>query len=149
MKLQPRSGLLLKCIILIARLLQLVWDYLLLLSFSQPQEIESPDYADELTVTRYENYKNTEFEDSSVECAVCLCSIDEGAEVRELRCYHLYHRVCLDKWVRHGHTTCPLCRNSLKPPQLAVDLHQAEEDAMLVNFYAPRSRDDCCTSRLQ
>ncbi|CAI9768059.1 unnamed protein product [Fraxinus pennsylvanica] len=116
MKLQPRSVVLLKCIILIARLLQFAWDYLLLQSFFQPQEIESPGYAAELTVTRFENDTNAEFGDSSVECAVCLCRIDEGAEVRELRCNHLYHRVCLDKWVRHGRGTCPLCRNNLNPP---------------------------------
>ncbi|KAL2559123.1 RING/U-box superfamily protein [Forsythia ovata] len=113
MRLQLRSVVLMKFIILIARVLQWAWDNLLLQSFFQPCEIELRDYVDDLTVTRYENNNNAEFGDSSVECAVCLCRIDEGDEVRELRCKHLYHRVCLDRWVRHGHRTCPLCRNNL------------------------------------
>ncbi|KAL2542761.1 RING-H2 finger protein ATL3-like [Abeliophyllum distichum] len=142
MRLQPRSVLLMKCIILIARLLKWAWDYVLLQSFFQPCEIELRDNVDDLAATRYENNNNAEFGDSSVECVVCLCRIDEGAEVRELRCKHLYHRVCLDRWVRHGHRTCPLCRNNLKPPQLAVDLHHTESNEILVNFSATRSRDD-------
>ncbi|KAL2559124.1 putative RING finger protein C57A7.09-like [Forsythia ovata] len=108
--LQPRSGVL-KYIILIASLLQRAWDYLLPQSFFQPQEIKFPDNIDDLVVTRYEKMNNAK-------CAVCLCRIDEGDEVKELGCNHLFHRVCLDRWVRYGHMTCPLCRNNLKPPQL-------------------------------
>ncbi|CAA2977445.1 E3 ubiquitin- ligase RHA2B-like [Olea europaea subsp. europaea] len=50
--------------------------------------------------------------------------IDDGDEIRELGCNHLFHRVCLDRWLGYGHMTCPLCRNNVKPPQLAVDSHQ-------------------------
>ncbi|KAL2542770.1 RING-type domain-containing protein [Abeliophyllum distichum] len=110
MRLHPRSGVW-KYIFLIASLLHRAWDYLLPQSFFQPQEIELPDNVDDLVVTHYENINNAE-------CAVCLCSIDEGDEVKELGCNHLFHRVCLDRWVRYGHTTCPLCRNNLKPRQL-------------------------------
>ncbi|KAL2559092.1 putative RING finger protein C57A7.09-like [Forsythia ovata] len=110
-----------KSIILIARLMQWAWDYLLLQYFFQPREIfELPDYeVDHLTIKRY----TIKFGDlSAVECAVCLCGIVGGDEVRELGCNHLYHRVCLDKWVRYGHGTCPLCRDNLNPParQLAA-----------------------------
>ncbi|KAL2559088.1 putative RING finger protein C57A7.09-like [Forsythia ovata] len=109
-----------KSIFLTARLMQWAWDYILLQYFFQPHEIfELPYYEiDHLTITRY----TAEFGDSSVECAVCLRGIVGGDEVRELGCNHLYHRVCLDRWVRYGHRTCPLCRNNLKPrvPQLAA-----------------------------
>ncbi|KAL2492575.1 brassinosteroid-responsive RING-H2 [Abeliophyllum distichum] len=132
MRLQPRSAVM-KLIILTAYVLQWIWDYLLLQSFFQPPRIyELPDNVDDLTVTRHENNNNAECGDSSVECAVCLCMIDEGDEVRELRCNHIYHRVCLDRWVRHGLRTCPLCRNNLKPPQLEADLQQAEADVILL-----------------
>ena len=36
------------------------------------------------------------------ECAVCLCAIEEGDEVPELRCRHVFHRGCLDEWVDRG-----------------------------------------------
>lgn len=47
-------------------------------------------------------------------CAVCLSSLEEEDEVRELcNCFHVFHKDCLDKWVHCGQTTCPLCRSSL------------------------------------
>ncbi|CAI9768067.1 unnamed protein product [Fraxinus pennsylvanica] len=115
MRLQPNS-VLLKYIILIACQLEWAWDYLHLQSFQPREIVELPDCVDDLTVTSYENNHNATRGDSSVECAVCLCRIDEGNEVKELGCNHLYHRVCIDLWVRYGHRTCPLCRVNLKPP---------------------------------
>ncbi|KAG6651252.1 hypothetical protein CIPAW_06G097500 [Carya illinoinensis] len=52
-------------------------------------------------------------EEDQVECAVCLCKIEEGEEIRELRCDHIFHRVCLDRWLGYNRATCPLCRDSL------------------------------------
>ena len=46
---------------------------------------------------------------------VCLCKIGEGEEIRQLRCDHLFHRVCLDRWLGYKRLTCPLCRGSLFP----------------------------------
>uniref|UniRef100_A0ACD5XL26 Uncharacterized protein n=1 Tax=Avena sativa TaxID=4498 RepID=A0ACD5XL26_AVESA len=47
-------------------------------------------------------------------CVFCLSGIEEGDEVRVLRCLHLFHRCCLDRWMaaRPG-ATCPLCRGEL------------------------------------
>ncbi|KAJ9708049.1 hypothetical protein PVL29_000219 [Vitis rotundifolia] len=48
-------------------------------------------------------------EEGEEECVVCLCKIEGGEEIRELRCDHLFHRVCQDRWLQYKHTTCPLC----------------------------------------
>ncbi|KAH9320173.1 hypothetical protein KI387_021942, partial [Taxus chinensis] len=53
-----------------------------------------------------------------VECAVCLCKIEEGDQIRELSCSLFFHRNCLVKWLDHQQTTCPLCRFSLIPEEL-------------------------------
>ncbi|CAI9768062.1 unnamed protein product [Fraxinus pennsylvanica] len=132
-----QQSVVLNYIVLIASQLKWAMNYLLLQSFFLPCGIELKDYVDDLAVTRYENNNN-----NNAECAVCLCRIDEGDDVRELRCKHLYHRVCIDRWLGYGHKTCPLCRNNLKPPQMAADLHQAE--VILINFCAARSRDGRC-----
>ncbi|KAF8028071.1 hypothetical protein BT93_E0861 [Corymbia citriodora subsp. variegata] len=51
-------------------------------------------------------------------CAVCLSSIEERDEVRELsNCSHAFHRECLDRWVDCNRVTCPLCRSLLYPPK--------------------------------
>ncbi|CAI0456063.1 unnamed protein product [Linum tenue] len=55
--------------------------------------------------------------EESPECAVCLSKVEEGDQVRELSCRHVFHRVCLDRWCQSSFTrrcpTCPLCRRSL------------------------------------
>ncbi|KAL3738438.1 hypothetical protein ACJRO7_019902 [Eucalyptus globulus] len=49
-------------------------------------------------------------------CAVCLSSIEERDEVRELsNCSHAFHRECLDRWVDYNQATCPLCGSLLFP----------------------------------
>ncbi|KAH7677476.1 Zinc finger RING/FYVE/PHD-type protein [Dioscorea alata] len=50
---------------------------------------------------------------SEVECVVCMATISNGEEIRELKCRHLFHKACLDGWLEHGQATCPLCRSSL------------------------------------
>lgn len=48
-----------------------------------------------------------------VECAVCLCTIGEGDDdIKGLRCQHVFHRVCLERWFGYGQLSCPLCRRS-------------------------------------
>ncbi|KAF0907588.1 hypothetical protein E2562_018395 [Oryza meyeriana var. granulata] len=69
------------------------------------------------------------------ECVVCLSGIEEGDEVRELRCRHLFHRGCLDQWlVARPPATCPLCRCRLltSPAEDADD----EEDSDMVLLMA-------------
>lgn len=58
---------------------------------------------------------------SEEECAVCLCKIIQGEEIRELRCAHPFHKACLDRWTDLNHTTCPICRSFLAPPISAAE----------------------------
>ncbi|XP_068344953.1 RING-H2 finger protein ATL65-like [Pyrus communis] len=58
-------------------------------------------------------------------CAVCLCQLEMGDEVREMRnCCHVFHTECIDRWLEYNdrhhhhhdednHKTCPLCRTPL------------------------------------
>uniref|UniRef100_A0A0D9UZD6 RING-type domain-containing protein n=1 Tax=Leersia perrieri TaxID=77586 RepID=A0A0D9UZD6_9ORYZ len=53
---------------------------------------------------------------AAVDCVFCLSRVDDGEEVRELRCRHVFHRACLDAWLALPRATCPLCRDCLVPP---------------------------------
>jgi hypothetical protein len=89
------------------------------LAFAGPSELERPEAAEcstelrdgELPVARYGEQCGVEQERC---CVFCLSGIEEGDEVRVLRCRHLFHRRCLDRWLaaRPG-ATCPLCRGKL------------------------------------
>ncbi|CAL5191006.1 unnamed protein product [Lathyrus oleraceus] len=52
-------------------------------------------------------------EEEYVDCAVCLCKIGEGEVIRVLRCEHVFHKDCIDKWISIKNSTCPLCRESV------------------------------------
>jgi hypothetical protein len=42
-------------------------------------------------------------------CAICLNSVRE-TRVNTLRCGHIFHTHCLEKWKEKGNITCPTCR---------------------------------------
>ncbi|CAE7214865.1 ATL36 [Symbiodinium sp. CCMP2592] len=42
------------------------------------------------------------------QCMVCLCPFDDD-EVRRLPCGHVFHRNCIDEWLRRC-TDCPICK---------------------------------------
>ncbi|WOL13251.1 putative E3 ubiquitin-protein ligase RHA1A [Canna indica] len=69
-------------------------------------------------------------------CAVCLYEFEPADEVRRMsNCRHVFHRLCVDRWLEHGQSTCPLCRAPLVPG----DLHPAtdNEEDNLYSFALP------------
>lgn len=52
---------------------------------------------------------------SCQECPVCLTEFEPDAEINNLSCGHVFHILCLEKWVTYWHVTCPLCRNYMLP----------------------------------
>lgn len=103
--------MLLKYLKLVCTQLKWVLEFLLYHPFNnlharQPQE--SPILITEEDVKIW--HPHGEGEEEEEDCAVCLSKIGEGEEVRVLRCDHIFHRDCLDKWVGFRNPTCPLCR---------------------------------------
>ncbi|VDO95688.1 unnamed protein product [Heligmosomoides polygyrus] len=48
-------------------------------------------------------------ENEAERCTVCLCEFETGEEVRNLRCTHIFHVNCIDKWLVYN-KKCPVCR---------------------------------------
>merc|ERR1712096_190759 len=44
-------------------------------------------------------------------CCICLGDFEKGESVRELDCNHLFHKECVDTWLRQNRR-CPLCKQS-------------------------------------
>ncbi|XP_077227653.1 E3 ubiquitin-protein ligase ATL41-like [Tasmannia lanceolata] len=70
-------------------------------------------------------YKRTDQpDDSGVECAVCLGSLEENEMARLLpNCKHMFHVQCIDMWL-YSHSTCPICRTGAEP-QARVELGES------------------------
>ncbi|KAF8399206.1 hypothetical protein HHK36_015071 [Tetracentron sinense] len=106
------------CSLLTRTHLKLAWNSL----FNRPHidkssEHDIPKTGKELGTSRFKYMPESVQE---VECPVCLCKIEEGEEIRELRCDHFFHRVCLDRWLGYPNATCPICRGSEAPPRIMV-----------------------------
>uniref|UniRef100_K3YZR6 RING-type E3 ubiquitin transferase n=1 Tax=Setaria italica TaxID=4555 RepID=K3YZR6_SETIT len=59
-------------------------------------------------------------------CAVCLEDVQCGEAVRRLpACEHLFHKECVDMWLR-SQTTCPLCRRDVACAEKTVTAGAAQ-----------------------
>ncbi|AQK70414.1 E3 ubiquitin-protein ligase ATL6 [Zea mays] len=55
-------------------------------------------------------YKQQSDGEPSKYCAICLADVDKEEAAKQLPlCLHVFHRHCIDQWLR-GHSTCPICR---------------------------------------
>ena len=56
-----------------------------------------------------------EYELTMEECPICLEPMVVGLV---LRCQHIFHEACIDKWSAVD-DSCPVCRTSLKAPRVS------------------------------
>ncbi|WRX28195.1 zinc finger protein, partial [Theobroma cacao] len=111
--------------------LKWAWNFLLHYSLFP---YHMPGIGEDLKLGRC-NYYKQESGEEVVECAICLCNIDDDDEIRELRCDHLFHKVCLDRWIGYRNSTCPICRSCMTPRRLVTGM-----EVILFNYV---SFDDC------
>ena len=52
--------------------------------------------------------ENEERED----CPICLSELEEGVQIRQLDCAHIFHADCVDRWLIQT-KNCPYCRGHL------------------------------------
>ena len=44
------------------------------------------------------------------QCAICLNEVRQTRNSKAIRCGHIFHSHCLEKWKNKGNVTCPICR---------------------------------------
>ena len=81
-----------------------------------------------------------------VECAACLTRIQDDDEIRELRCNHVLHGNCLDRWLECRHTACPLCHDELLfPPKVHGSHDIGSQNVLFFDFCRTDSNTDNAT----
>ncbi|GLT34532.1 hypothetical protein SLA2020_090410 [Shorea laevis] len=120
-------------VLTIATHLKWIFDFLLRLTLPHDFDLPIP-YTTE--IKQELRTRKLQVDEEAVECAVCLCKIEEDEEIRELRCNHIFHSVCLDRWLQYKHSTCPLCRNSFAPSRIV-----AQVEVLFFNYCSFNSRD--------
>jgi hypothetical protein len=49
-------------------------------------------------------------EDILADVQVCLSDFEQEEECRILNCRHVFHKECVDQWIKVGRNACPACR---------------------------------------
>ncbi|KAK9013291.1 hypothetical protein V6N11_041305 [Hibiscus sabdariffa] len=71
-------------------------------------EIYIEEYRSRIPTIRFDDLHS--HEPPEYDCPVCRCSFEPESEIDLLPCNHLFHKECLEKWLRYLRGTCPLCR---------------------------------------
>jgi hypothetical protein len=45
-------------------------------------------------------------------CCICLADFEAGDQAKTLPCFHLFHSVCIDQWLRQSNQ-CPVCKTNV------------------------------------
>lgn len=57
----------------------------------------------------------------NADCVICLETFEDGEEVLELPCHHLYHDACIKKWLIERKKVCPIC---VRDVRLGIDIRE-------------------------
>eukprot|EP00826_Nyctotherus_ovalis_P054401 TRINITY_DN7121_c0_g1_i10.p3 TRINITY_DN7121_c0_g1~~TRINITY_DN7121_c0_g1_i10.p3 ORF type:complete len:191 (+),score=32.66 TRINITY_DN7121_c0_g1_i10:833-1405(+) len=76
----------------------------------------------------YDTKNNTYEQDK---CVICLVDFSEAQPIRRLKCRHIFHKVCIEEWVKSKINTipkCPTCNSDLtkERPRGFAELHEAQ-----------------------
>ncbi|CAJ0949157.1 unnamed protein product, partial [Mesorhabditis belari] len=83
---------------------------------AEPQPVGASLADIEKFTERNEFVKDVEVPENEKErCTVCLMEFETGEGVRKLRCTHLFHVDCIDKWLVYN-KKCPVCRVEVDCP---------------------------------
>lgn len=74
-----------------------------------------------------------------VECVVCLSAIGEDDEKMVLRCGHVFHQVCLDRWLVFRNITCPLCRYNFVSSRFVSPIG---EELLILDYCSTNASED-------
>ncbi|KAL9249573.1 E3 ubiquitin-protein ligase RLIM-like protein [Drosera capensis] len=87
---------------------------------------------DSLPLRVYKNSNAVQSEEDAEQCYICLAVYEVDDQIRTLPCYHEYHMLCVDKWLKEIHGVCPLCRGDVS---VSVEPEPINPDAILLPLY--------------
>jgi hypothetical protein len=61
-------------------------------------------------------------------CSICLTEVRSTRSNTRLRCGHIFHTECLDKWKEKGKNTCPTCRKLFDVSKFSVTITVKNND---------------------
>ena len=65
---------------------------------------------DDLPLKKFKSKTMQKPDEPQAKCMICLGEFVENEKVRTLKCFHLFHRKCIDKWLTKMSGSCPVCK---------------------------------------
>lgn len=90
-----------------------------------------------LLAPKYSIHSNADWSD--MDCPICLSQVEDGKEVTELRCTHVFHKVCLESWFAQK-ITCPICRCQINSCH-RLEKGENVEEMMIIHLKLMQPRD--------
>ena len=87
---------------------------------------------------------------ASQECSICHESIKESNMYQTL-CNHQFHRKCIQKWLSHSNTTCPMCRFVLRKANTLLHYKVVQSNAIkaYINIQEKYMNDEIISQIIQ
>mmetsp|Transcript_15362 Transcript_15362/g.28694 ORF Transcript_15362/g.28694 Transcript_15362/m.28694 type:complete len:206 (+) Transcript_15362:32-649(+) len=74
----------------------------------------SPTPATSSLVDNLPTEKMSEATCKGATCSICLEDFIVNEDARRLPCLHLFHKGCVDTWLKNFNSNCPICKTSIK-----------------------------------
>ena len=66
-------------------------------------------------------------EDNKIEnfekCVICMEKYKINEDIKTLPCFHIFHKDCIEQWLKAGKDTCPICKNKVNNNDLGMDFN--------------------------
>ena len=82
-------------------------------------------------------YKSSEQETKS--CPIMFVDFEEGEEVAQLPCGHIFNKDAIMQWLEEESNKCPICRHELDSKEIEIEKPQTNR-AIPTHPYGPRNR---------
>ena len=61
-------------------------------------------------------------EDNTEQCAICLENMNRGDMIIKIRCDHIFHSTCINRWFSRRNT-CPICRDVNRRTEATTEIN--------------------------
>lgn len=80
--------------------------------YESSSEASIEEFRSRIPAMRYDSLCSKQLEH---DCSVCLTNFRPKAVINHLSCGHVFHQVCVEKWLKYRKVTCPNCRTNMIP----------------------------------
>ena len=88
----------------------------------------------DLPTSHFEVTEDQDDEDTFFKCTICQQDFEDGVRIRTMRCLHMFHKECIDRWLTKQNGSCPVCKivqkaptHNLSPTSLATRNNNLQE----------------------